>query len=195
MDQQPIVPPGGAGGIDFAKACGLTIGEAEQTLCQGVYLGDHLGDCTASYGWGSNFEVVAAADPTTGLIQRLEIGLYDPTYDPTDGYDGGISFASPDRRAAYFIGLHGPVQKDGQTFALTGDSKVDELYRGLIATFAPQIGQAPAGVTCMTTKECVAGNFGNVHYLYIPVLGLALWMANANVQPSGVNRIDLFLPR
>jgi hypothetical protein len=196
MDEQPIVPPGAAGGVDFLVDGGLSVGEAEQTLCQATYLGDLFGDCTVTYAWGDNDELLANVDPNNGAVRFLSVGALGP------GYLGAVSFAGPDGGASFVIPTYTQIQKNGQNFTLdvgwqgaTFDDEVDELYRGLIATFAPSVAQDPPGTTCVSTKKCFVGFFGSVGYVYIPSIGFAFWSADVNAQPSIPNRLDLYAPK
>jgi hypothetical protein len=198
MDNQPISLPGSMGGIDFVVDGGLTVGQAEQTLCQGAYLGDFWGDCTVLYAWGANHELTAKVDPATGQILVLTADLLGT------GYNGAITFHGPNGVATYVIPMNAPIQKDNSNFALdTGwsgqsfDNEVDELYRGLIATFAPNLAQDAQGTTCVSTGKCLVASGGGGGGVYIPSIGFAFWSSSVNAAqpgPSTMDRMDVYRP-
>jgi hypothetical protein len=95
--------------------------------------------------------------------------------------------------------VYAPITKNGSSFTLdTGwsgagfEAEVDELYRGLIATFAPNIPLDPAGVTCTSTQKCVVATYGNVGYVFVPSLGFAWWVQNINAQPNLPSWLDVY---
>ncbi len=178
MIQQPITLRNHAAGLDLRGAAdaGLSLAQAEQVNCESSDLGDLFGDCTRVAGWGDNAEVWLDYAPTTGTGRFMV--LYQ-------GYLGALDFHSPDAVASYSIGLGRAIYKNGTVFVFeTGwsgaafDAEVDEVYRGLTATFAPEIALDPAGTTCITTHKCVVGNFGDVGYILYKALGFALWVPN-----------------
>jgi hypothetical protein len=193
MVMQPIKLPGKAAGLDIRMAGGLTLSAAERVNCQGDPQGDAFGDCTLVVSWGDNGEVWFDYQPWNGVGLTMTLWA---------GYLGTLNFKDPGGTHTYQIGILSQILKDGQPFTLatgwsgaTFDNEVDELYRGLLATFAPQIPLDAAGVTCMSTKKCTSSTFGTIAYIDIPSLGFAFWVDNytaAQPIPSTPTRIDLF---
>lgn len=119
---------------------GLTLAQAETINCQATEYGDAFGDGTDVSYWGDNGEVWFDITPATKLGVMLTLW---------PGYVGTLSFKSPDQLQSYTIGIYTTIQKNGQPYTLesgwtgaTFEAEIDELSRGLIATFAPQVPQA-----------------------------------------------------
>ena len=185
MLQQPIVLTNRAGGLDLrGTTCGgLTLAEAEAINCQSDDQGDLFGDGKRVATWGDNAELWLHYDPCSGA------GTFLVVY---QGYTGKLDFKSPDGTSSYSISVLRQISKNGSGFALdtgwTGapfEAEVDELYRGIVATFAPGIALDPAGTTCVSTKKCKVGTFGTVGYVFIPALGFAFWVNDVTAaQPT-----------
>jgi hypothetical protein len=195
MVREPIVPPRKAAGLDMAGGDdwhGLTVEEAEQTNCQSDSLGDQFGDGTLVNSWGDNGEVWVQYLVSTRKV--LQMTLWP-------GYVGTIQFKSKDGQHTYEIPVNTQIRKDGQPFMLdwVGNgganfiAQGDELYRAMLATFAPGL-PVDANRTCFDTGRCIKGDFGDVAYFFIPALGFGLWIDNqhaAQPVPSIATRLDL----
>jgi hypothetical protein len=196
MVQKPIILPNRAGGLDLrGGACAaLTLAEAEGINCQSDDQGDLFGDGRRVATWGDNAEFWMHYDPCTG------VGTFFVAW---QGYLGTLDFKSPDGGSSYSIAVLRQITKDGNPFTLdTGwsgaafEAEVDELYRGIVATFEPGTTLAAPGTTCVSTQKCKVGNFGAPGYVYIPELGFALWVGDrtaAQPGPSIPNRFDVDL--
>jgi hypothetical protein len=194
MVQTPIVLPKKAAGIDIAgpNGKGLTRQAAEMINCQSDPMGDLFGDGNQDATWGDNGEVSFEYIPATQILRQLNLW---------SGYLGILQFKSPDGLDSYQLSIEVQIKKDGKPFPLHWNdvnlfpAESDELYRALIATFAPQIPQEAPGTTCLSTKKCTKGVFGDVGYFYVPAVGFALWVDNVNAAqpvPSIPTRFDLF---
>ena len=194
MDQQPVRLPNRAAGLSLSGAtdAGLTLAEAEQINCQSDDLGDLFGDCSRVASWGDNSEAWLNYDPNTGVGRFLVV---------FSGYGGALDFKSPDGTTSYSIGVGRQITKNGQPFTLdTGwsgpafEAEVDELYRGIVATFAPTIALDPPGTACASTHKCAIGKFGVIGYVFIKAIGFAFWVPDvtaAQPAPSSPNRLDV----
>jgi hypothetical protein len=195
MDPAPITLPGKGARLDVGSADAgvLTLAQAESIDCQGQYLGDLFGDCTVAFGFGNSQEVIADVDPDTGQVQFLTL---------TAPYTGTLAFQSRDKTASYVLQIGTQAQKNGAPFTLdqgwTGagfDAEVDELYRGIVSTYAPAISMDPPGTTCRATQRCVVGFFGNVGFVFIPSLGFAWYVSDVTAAEPGPSipwRLDLY---
>jgi hypothetical protein len=196
--QEPIIPPRKVAGLDLAGDDtwrGLTIEEAEHINCQSESIGDQFGDGALVNVWGDNGEVWAEYSVQTRKIDQITL---------FNGYLGKMTFKSPDDMHTYEIGLGTRITKDGQPYTVNGPynpgdpifaGQIDELFRGIIHTFAPTFPQAPAGTLCTRTGRCIAGSFGDVAYFYVPALGWAYWIDNQNAPqptPSIPTRMDIY---
>jgi hypothetical protein len=194
MIQQPIQLANRAAGLSLSGAAdaGLTLAQAEAIDCQSDDQGDLFGDCTRVASWGDSSEAWMNYDPTTGVGRFFVLW---------PGYLGALDFKSPDAATTYSIGVNRQITKNGQPFTLdTGwsgaafEAEVDELYRGIVSTFAPTIALAPPGTTCASTHACKIGRFGAVGFVFIPAVGFALWVSDATAaqpSPSIPNRLDV----
>ena len=210
MDSQPIllVPSRAAGlnlgravaqvdagffGIDDAGAP-LTVDEAVQTNCQLQSIGDVNGTCVdwSAY-WGSNSEVIAELDVATRQIYYL--GL-------ENGYVGKLSFKSADATNSYSIMINEPIMKNSTALTLDWTNTTalaataDELYRALLATFAPSL--SVSATNCQTSGDCAINTFSDGSgYVYYPRLAFAFRVQSttaAQPTPSTVYFIDLYTP-
>ena len=188
--QKPILPPRQAAGLDVAGGetwKGLTIEEADKTLCQSDNFGDLRGDGTLFNGWGDNGEIYVNYRVSNHKIIGFLLFA---------GYNGTIDLTSRDGQHTYTIPVGAQIQKDSSNFELHWASDKNfldegsELYDAMIATFAPGF---PADTDCQASRRCIVGSFGDVAYFYVPALASALWIPNRNAAqpaPSVVNRID-----
>ncbi len=208
MDSQPIIPPIGGGGIDMAgpecsltgtATCGwngLTIEQAEQTLCQSTNLGDLFGDGELANAWGDNEEVIAHYLVTT---HKIDFMLFLSGYLGTIEATGCAGTASNGNTYSFPVGVQ--LTKNNQNWEIDWNSPKaptdwrNEVTSALLCTYAPGLAVDP---DCNSSGRCIQGSFGDVNYLFIPVLGTGLWVPNANAaqpQPSILNRIDGYLAK
>jgi hypothetical protein len=208
MDNQPLLPPTSMGGVNMAGAdcnatqcswTGLTIEQAEKTLCQGNNEGDLFGDGSLNTCWGDSNEVCAHYNVTTHLINFMNIDLLG-----TPGYNGALTLKGCAGTASaghtYVIGAFTQMQRDGNNWEVDWNSpKIpgdwrNEFTSAEVCTFSG----LPQDNDCNASGRCIQGNFGDVGYLYVPVLGSAIWVANQNAaqpQPSIMYRIDQYLAK
>lgn len=199
MVTQPIVLPNRAAGLDLAGAgdAGITLAQAEEKLCTSLDYQDLFGDCSRVAAWPPASNVFMDYDPATGIGRFLLVGLFGP------GYTGALGFKSPSGGSSYSIAPYTQIQKDGQPFMLEKgwsgtafESEVDELYRGIVATFAPSVPLDPPGTTCVATKKCVVGQPNNqLGFVFIDALGFAFWVTDftsAQPAPSTPTRLDVY---
>jgi hypothetical protein len=200
MVQQPIVPPTKVADLDMAGLAadgvtetwnGITIEQAEQINCQSTNIGDWFGDGNQDNYWGDGAEVVAQYLVSNHLIVEITLQL---------GYTGSMDFTSRDGMHKYSIPLGTPITKDGnpyptidwyeQQYGLgqspTFKAQINELYDALIATFAPGL---PQEADCQAAGTCVAGNFGQVAYIYISALGIGFEVASYSAGPPTTNTV------
>lgn len=184
MDLKPIILPRQAAGLNLhAPDAGiLTLPQAEAILCKSMDAGDLAGNGRRFATWGSHQEVSMEYDPAT--LEGDELAL-------APGYEGTLQFHSPDGSASYTIAVNAQIKKNGQPFSLdvgwTGagfDAEIDELYRGLIATFAPSVPLDPAGTTCVSTGKCSVQRFQPNAGLWVDAVGFSLWVDDATAAPS-----------
>jgi hypothetical protein len=208
MDNQPILPPTSIGGVNMAgpdcnaTSCswnGLTIEQAEKVLCQGNNAGDLFGDGSLNTCWGDSNEVCAHYSVTTHKINFMNIDLLG-----VPGYNGALNLkgcaGTASEGHSYVIGAFTQMQRDGNNWEVDWNSaKVagdwrNEFTSALMCTFSG----LPKDPDCNSSGRCIQGNFGDVGYLYVPVLGAAIWVANQNAaqpQPSIMYRIDVYLSK
>jgi hypothetical protein len=208
MDNQPILPPTSVGGVNMAGAdcnaqsCswnGLTIEEAEKVLCQGNNAGDLFGDGSLDTCWGDSNEVCAHYVVATHKINFMNVDLLG-----APGYNGAVTMKGCQGTASeghtYVIPAFTQMQRDGNNWEVDWNSpKVpgdwrNEFTSALMCTFSG----LPIDNDCNASGRCIQGNFGDVGYLYVPVLGAAIWVANQNAaqpQPSIMYRIDVYLSK
>jgi hypothetical protein len=208
MDKQPILPPFGAAGINMAGsdcaadgtgACswqGLTIEQAEKMLCQGTNLGDVFGDGQLVSSWGDSQEVIAEYRLSTHKMLQLTL---------LPGYLGAITMTGCAGTVSagnkYSIPIAVQLQKNSQNWQIDWNSAKgptdwrNEITSAALCTLAPALAHDP---DCNASGRCIQGNFGDVAYLYIPVLGMGLWVPNMNAaqpQPSILYRIDVIFAK
>lgn len=208
MDNQPIIPPVGGAGINMAGpdcsltgggSCswtGLTIEQADKQLCQSTNLGDLFGDGELTNAWGDQQEVLAHYLVST---HKIDFMVFLPGYNGTitaQGCKGTVSDGH-----SYVLPIYTQVQKDNNNWEIDWNAAKgpndwrNEVTSALLCTYAPTLAIDP---DCNTSGRCIQGNFGDVNYLYIPVLGTGLWVLNANApqpQASILYRIDGYLSK
>jgi hypothetical protein len=207
MDQQPITPPIGAAGIDLAgpdctptgSTCswaGLTIEQAEKTLCQSTNQGDLFGDGNLANSWGDSGEVLAHYLITTHKIDFLDL---EP------GYLGAISATgctgTMSEGHTYTFPVQVQVQKDNQNWELDWSLPKgpqdwrNEVTSAILCTYAPTLAHDP---DCNASGRCIQGSFGDVAYLYIPLVGVGLWIPSQSApqpQPSILAQVEMDLAK
>ena len=205
MVKEPIMPPSIGGGLDISGGptwSGMTIDQAEDPgvsdakphggNCQSTNAGDQFGNGTIVNTWGDNSELWMDYRVSTRKANWLNFWA---------GYQGTVDFTSPDGADKFQIPVQTQIQKNGAPLVidwLAKDHKAfgapfNQLYRGLIHTFAPAIPLEPDGTTCYDTGRCVQGSFGDVAYFYVPAIGFAIWIDNQNAAqptPSIPTRLD-----
>lgn len=191
---QPLVPLASAGGVNLftAPMQPLTLLDAETALCPGDDLGDLFGNGSRVMSWGENTEL--------WLDYNLQTtkGRFFVAY---SGYLGAMTFHSPESTHTYVAQIFQQLTKDGQLFALDWHgagfgATMDELYRAMLATYAPGTPQPAVGTLCATTNECRMGSFGDVGYIFFKSLGAAIWVQNINAAQPAASipfRIDINL--
>jgi len=127
--------------------------------CQGLgagggACGENQNDTCGSVVWGDNGEVGFSYDFATHLIDQLSVQL---------GYTGLMTFQSFNKHHTYTLGFGVPITKDGKPYLINwndytgkagdlGDDtqdcsqgvgcSVNEIFRAMMATYAPKIGYA-----------------------------------------------------
>lgn len=196
MVKQPIVPPTQAAGLDISGGptwAGLTIEAAEKINCQSDSQGDAFGDGTLVNSWGDNGEVWIQYRVSNHMAIQMTLW---------QGYLGTMNMKSRDGSHAYIVQVNSPILRDGKPmiFDWTGNSGKnfnpagDELYRALMATYAPGLPVDPQGITCFDTGHCIKGAFGDIAYFYVPAIGWAFWVPSISAGqpiPSTPNRLDM----
>ena len=121
MVKEPIIPNKGAGGLDLKGKnwAGLTIDDAQQTLCQAVAYDSTL------YYWGDNNELIAIFNAETRLIDYLVV---------LPGYEGTI------KAGDWVVELNEPLMLKGKKVADPyGDSTLRDLNIAMLKAFRPEI--------------------------------------------------------
>ena len=185
MIHAPIRPPRFMAGLDLAAGetyDGLRIEAAElgpvspikadgtpdtawtnPRLCQSKNLG--IGGSGSDVGgslvsaWGNNNEVqMEWAVPT----HKAYILTLNPGYVGTMEWD--YTTPSDKTKHHYIFQIGKPIFKDGQVFTIHWDGDiagdVDELYKGIVSTFAPDI-YVDTPTTCQTNGTCLINPSGN----------------------------------
>jgi hypothetical protein len=212
MDNQPILPPVGGGGLDMAGpdcalsgagSCswtGLTIEQAEQTLCQSTNEGDLFGDGELTNCWGNNGEVCAHYIVTTHKIDFMTFDVQG-----LGGYNGAIiATGCPgtiSNNHTYVLPMLSQMQKDNRLWEVDWNAPKgpndwrNEVTSAILCTFAPGLAIDP---DCNTSGRCIEGNFGDVGYLAVTPVGAVLWSPNINAPqptPSVLYREDVYLTK
>jgi hypothetical protein len=190
MVQAPVVPQGHAALLSLP---GLTLPAAQQILCPGTNLGDQFGDGTSVQQWGVNGEVWLDFDPATTKGKMVTLW---------PGYVGATSFNSASAMDHFSIAVNTQIVKNGQPYTLDWsntaafDAEIDELCRGLMATFTNQA-LDPPGTLCTSSGKCTTGKFGTNGFVYFKAVGLALWVSDTTAPqpvPSIPTRLDVSIP-
>jgi hypothetical protein len=199
MVMEPMVPPTTGAGLDISGMGwkGLTIEQAEKINCQSDSLGDDYGDGDQTNAWGDSQEVLVEYQVSNRKITHI-------SFNP--GYVGKLKFKSADGMHNYVIQIGSPIYRDGKSMTLDWVSNggqtfiavADEIYRGMMATFAPAVPAEDPGVTCFDTGACTKGNFGDAAFFGVQPLG---WFFGVDSQsapqptPSIVSNIDQYLAK
>jgi hypothetical protein len=210
MVKEPLVPPHGGGGIDLAGAdcvgegkatcswAGITIEEAEKINCQSEEAGDVFGDGTPVNYWGDNAEVWFSYSMQTrkGYFMDFWAG-YSGTMDAESREYDDPANPGQKKKDKFQIHINSQITKNGQPWPLHWFSnsfaaEVNELGDALLATYTSLPAEATQG--CYGGM-CIVGSFGNVAYIYIPVIGAGLWTPNSQASGSAniIDRIDVYL--
>jgi hypothetical protein len=208
MDEQPVLPPVSAGGLDMAgPGCtpndpnctwpGITIEEAEQVLCQSSNQGDLFGDGELANSWGDNGELIAHYLITTHKIDFLWI---QPGYLGVITATGCAGTASAGHTYTVPIGLQ--MTKDSQPWTIdwaAARSPTDwrnEITSAILCEFQPTLATS---ADCNSNGYCVQGSFGDEAYLAIAPLGfLSFYIANqfaAQPTPSIMQAVQMPLAK
>ncbi|MBI5536228.1 MAG: hypothetical protein HY898_26130 [Deltaproteobacteria bacterium] len=202
MVQEPIIPPHGGGGIDLAGGDtwqGITIEEAEQINCQSSEAGDVFGDGTPVNYWGDNAEVWFSYSTATRK------GLF---MDFWPGYVGTIDAESREHedpnnpgtmiKDKFKIYVNAQMTKNNEKYEISwfkGNfvAQVNEIGEALLATYAPFL--PPDTTKNCYGGMCIVGSFGNVAYIYLPVIGAGIWTPNSASTGAQniIDRIDVYL--
>jgi len=189
----PIEPPRKGAGIDLAGDetwTGITIEKAEEINCQSDELGDW--GSTPVNSWGDNGEVWFVYSAATRLGYSMHFWA---------GYNGTLDATSRDGKDKYVVHVNSAMTKNGEKFPIhwKGSEFPDEVNAigdAMMATWAPDL---PAATTanCYSTRMCITGEFGDVAYIYIPVIGLGLWTPSqfAPVEQNIIDRVDMYLEK
>jgi hypothetical protein len=176
--KEPIIPFVGAAGLKFVTGCStrLALADVDLALCPGADEGA-TEPGTQMMSWGDNGEMWAEYDSKTTIVRGLWLFF---------GYTGKIVFHSPDAQHTYSIGVGDQPIKDATLVTLdwngpTFETTVDELYRGMLATFAPSVPAPPPGVTCIASKDCTTNRYGQMGYVYFKTgLNTSIWVDDVN---------------
>jgi hypothetical protein len=154
MIREAILPGTGMGGLDMRgtpKWSGLTIDDAQKTLCQAYVAGEDI------YFWGDNNELIAFFDTKTRIIDSL--GAFP-------GYEGKVT-AQP-----YEFGVNLQVQKDGKDLSdpFTDDA-IKNMNIALLKAFRPEVAN-PDQRNCVELSTCYVRDWNTQKLLVFLDLGL-----------------------
>ena len=190
---QPLVPLASVGGVDLHDGAmhATTLLAVETALCAGADLGSPHGSATRAMGWGPTNDLTFDYLPSTK-------GSY---FTITAAYAGAMTFHSPDGVHGYAIALQQPPTKDGQPFLLEWSSAgfgdaVDELYRALLATYAPNVPPPSPNARCTATGHCNISHVGAMGVLGFQDLAIEITIDDTTLtQPaaSRPSRIDAYV--
>ncbi|HEY8090082.1 MAG TPA: hypothetical protein VIF09_19610 [Polyangiaceae bacterium] len=148
-----VTPSLSAASLDLARPGGLTLAYGESINCSLVLFGGPPSPNGGAYGyWGANEDIIVSTDPTATWITSLVM---------SGSYTGSMTFQS---RAGGSYGSHtyvvamGKLDRDGVPFTIDPSNAipgVNEVYDGLIATFAPSV--APSQNCNDSPYYCVWG--------------------------------------
>jgi hypothetical protein len=174
MVKDPIIPTTGMGGLDMKgtpKWSGLTIDQAQQSLCQAYVAGDGI------YYWGDNDELIAFFDTKTRLIDSL--GAFP-------GYEGKLA------AGVYELAVNLQIMKDAKPLtAASSDANVRAMNQAFLKAFRPEV-QNPEQRDCIALSTCYVTDW-NTMKLFV-FLDLGLYVA---VEPKAdkIYTIQLALQR
>ncbi len=195
MVLKPILPPTKGAGLDISGKDwnGLTIDDAEKTLCQSENDGDVFGDGTQVNSWGDDGQVLVDYLVSTRKILFM---VFLP------GYIGTLDATTHDGKTSFSISVnYTQITKNGKPYTIDWNDPVkfnveaNELYDAMTATFAPALPQDP---DCVGSGACIIGNFGDYAFLGFGALGLYMWVDSIYAPqpvPSEFTRIDMFLSK
>jgi hypothetical protein len=174
MVKAAIIPTTGMGGLDMKgtpKWSGLTIDQAQQTLCQAYVADDGM------YYWGDNDELIAFFDTKTRLIDSL--GAFP-------GYEGKLTAGT------YELAVNLEIMKDGKALTdATSDANVRAMNQAFLKAFRTEVAN-PDQRDCIALSTCYVTDW-NTMKLFV-FLDLGLYVA---VEPkaSKIYTIQLALQR
>jgi hypothetical protein len=203
MVQEPIIPPHGGGGIDLAGGdtwAGITMADAEKINCQSEEAGDVFGDGTPVNYWGDNAEVWFCYSAQTMKGQWMD---FWPGYVGPQG-EGAVKASykwtdsSGDHEDVFKVNLNSYVTKNDDPYPISWFSgnfakQVNELGRAWLQTYAPFLSEE--AISNCYGGLCITGSFGNIAYMYLPVIGLGVWTPNTQATSTSniIDRIDVYL--
>lgn len=203
MVQEPIIPPHGGGGIDLAGGDtwqGISIEDAEMINCQSDEAGDPFGDGTPVNYWGDNAEVWFCYSEQTrkGLWMDFWPGYVGPPGEGAVKASYKYEEAGEQKEDVFKVHINSFITKNDQPypidwFAGNFPAQVNELGRAWLQTFAPFLSLDT--ISNCYGGLCITGSFGNVAYIYIPVIGLGVWTPNTQATSTSniIDRIDVYL--
>jgi hypothetical protein len=174
MIKKPMVPMEGIGGLDMKgtpKWAGLTIDQAQQTLCQAEVIDVDL------YYWGDNAEVIAFFDTQTRLIYGMGAFV---------GYEGKINADN------YELGINSPIMKDGKELTdPTSDANIRDMNRVFLKAYRPEVPN-PEQRDCVALSTCYVTDW-NTMKLFV-FLDLGLYIA---IEPKAqkIYTVQIYLER
>lgn len=220
--QQPILPPGIAGGLDIAGGyngdglsnydptkpyqydetketwVGATVEKAQALLCSATADSIYLG-ITSTAGWGNgcpNCELSALYNPNTRKITDLLFQY---------GYVGSMNATSTDGKTQYALALNNlpwtATTSGGSTQVILNwsdsaalNKTANQLYDAYRNTYAPTF---PADQDCQAAGHCIIGNnYTAGGYFWFTPLNVLMYVTNTlATQPaaSTITLVDLGL--
>jgi len=136
MVKEPMKPTRGAGGLDLRGTpewAGLTVDDAQQTLCQAYVYDDGM------VYWGDNAELIAFYDTKNRLINRLVT---------LTGYEGTIS------AGGFVVANNQAITKDGKPLInATSDANLKAMNTAFLKVFRPEV-KNPEQRDCVALNTC-----------------------------------------
>jgi hypothetical protein len=182
-----------AANLNLAQGGGITLAEAQATLCPGTELSS-LRDGFHVQAWGASNEVELVFDPTSGDGQELSL---------FPGYLGTLEFKSDPAlgpQHSYTMGL-GQATEDGTplvfVWTVTPFTAGNEIFNALMYTYGSPMGLYSGPVTsCTAINVCPYNTSGGQAQWNIVPLGITFTFNGVDTQPaaSTVNEIDLPVP-
>ncbi len=192
MGENPLIPYRGGAGIDMRGGdswTGITVSDAEKLLCQGDSVD------TDAVSWGDQQQVIASFNTATRKINSM---MFLPGYEP-----GVLTAKSREGADEFQVRVNKVIAKNGAPFLIhwKEQAKVaqeaNELGDALFATYLPPAIKF-ADNNHVGARRIIIGKFGDVAYLYMPLLGIGLWTPNQNAdQPAAslIDRVDVYLQK